>query len=236
MQLRYDDLLLCRLKLLLSKEQLQDRSGISAIEKEIIALKVRELDEQLERIEAMIAADGIVTSPVSGKVAELPSMGGSVRIGVYGDGLYCVWEVPKSDNRAFSSFCGIISQKEETFTVDAVSYDATKAVYRYKSKPFPVTGKSNVELPIEVNMTYVSDEYRAVLPKSCIRTDGDGSTFVYVVREREKVYGKELYLYKKGVTVLDQNDKYAAVMAKLEDVVEHAFRAPVHLEAVRVIE
>ena len=42
-------------------------------------------------------------------------------------------------------------------------------------------------------------------------------------------------LRKKGVTILERNDQYAAVMEKLENVVEYAARTPVDLEAVRIL-
>ena len=159
-----------------------------------------------------------------------------MEIGLWDDGLYCTWEVPKSENKSFTAASGEISQKEEVFTVETVGYDAAQAVYQYRSAPFEPEGSVNTALPVEVTLRYESREYTAVLPQRCIRTDSDGSTFVYVVEEQEKVYGTELYLRKKGVTVLEEDADSAAVLAKLENVVEAALRTPVDLEAVRVME
>lgn len=234
-QLCKDDLLLCRLQLMLSKEQLQDPGGLSALEKEIAALKIGTIDAQLELVETLIAEDGALKSTVSGQVVGLPSAGGTVEIGDYSGGFYCSWEVPKNSNKAFTSISGKLSQKDVAFEVDMVNYHAGKGVYEYRSQPFPAIGV-NTTLPIEVNLVYSSPEYRAVLPKTCIRIDSDGSTFVYVVQERAKVYGTELYLFKKGVTILEEDDNYAAVIAALENVVAFARKTPVNLEAVRVIE
>ena len=234
-QLRQEDLQLCSLQLQLEREQLSARQGGSAIEQEIAALKIRALDGRLARLEELIAADGVLTSPVSGRVVSLPVSGGAVEIGVYDQGFYCTWEVPQNENRDFTVFSGTVGQKEEALTVDTVGYDAASAVYQYRSTRFSVGTDINIMLPVQISMTYESQKYGAVLPSRCIWTDSDGSDFVYVVGERTKVYGKELYLRKKGVTILERNDQYAAVMEKLENVVEYAARTPVDLEAVRVL-
>lgn len=234
-QLRQEDLQLCSLQLQLEREQLSARQGGSAIEREIAALKIGALDGRLARLEELIAADGVLTSPVSGRVVSLPVSGGAVEIGIYDQGLYCTWEVPQNENRDFTTFSGTVGQKEEALTVDTVGYDAASAVYQYRSTRFSVGTDINIMLPVQISMTYESQKYGAVLPSRCIWTDSDGSDFVYVVGERTKVYGRELYLRKKGVTILERNDQYAAVMEKLENVVEYAARTPVDLEAVRIL-
>lgn len=234
-QLRSEDLQRCRLELLLAREREKDLRGLSFLEKELAELDLQTLDAQLTQVEAALEAGGLVKSPAAGQVTALPAEGGTVEIGLWDDGLYCTWEVPKSENKSFTAASGEISQKEEVFTVETVGYDAAQAVYQYRSAPFEPEGSVNTALPVEVTLRYESREYTAVLPRRCIRTDSDGSTFVYVVEEREKVYGTELYLRKKGVTVLEEDADSAAVIAKLENVVEAALRTPVDLEAVRVI-
>ena len=235
-QLRPEDLQRCRLELLLAREQEKNLRGLSSLEKELAELNLQALDAQLTQVEAALDAGGLVKSPAAGQVTSLPADGGAVEIGTYDQGLYCTWEVPKNENKPFTAVSVEISQKEESLTVEAVGYDAARAVYQYRSAPFAPEGSVNTALPVEVTLRYESREYAAVLPRRCIRTDSDGSAFVYVVEEREKVYGTELYLRKKGVTVLEEDADSAAVIAKLENVVEAALRTPADLEAVRVME
>ena len=235
-QLRSGDLQRCRLELLLAREREKGRRGLSFLEKELAELELQALDAQLTQVEAALDAGGLVKSPAAGQVTALSADGGAVEIGIYDQGLYCTWEVPKHENKAFTAVSGEISQKEEALTVEAVGYDAARAVYQYRSAPFEPEGAVNTALPVEVTLRYESREYTAVLPRRCIRTDSDGSAFVYVVEEREKVYGTELYLRKKGVTVLEEDADFAAVIAKLENVVEYAYSAPTDLAAVKVIE
>lgn len=235
LQLHYDDLVLCRLQLLLDKEQMKGQGGLTSIEKEIAELKEKKIDEQLEALEVLIEADGFLNSPIRAQVVGLPGMDGKIELGIYDDGVYCSWEVPKSSYRESATFSGVVSKSKTEFSVADVSFDAAKAVYQYQSKPFNISGLISTTMPVDVTMVYVSGEYRAVLPKQCIRKDNDGSSFVYVVQERSTVYGTERYLYKTGITIMEQNDYYVAIMAGLSDVVEYAFNTPVNLEAVRVI-
>lgn len=235
-QLRSEDLLRCRLELLLAREREKALRGLSSLEKELAELELQALDAQLTQVEAALEAGGLVKSPAAGQVISLSANGGAVEIGLRDGGFYCTWEVPKNENKAFTAVSVDISQKERSLTVEAVGYDAARAVYQYRSEPFEPEGSVNAVLPVEVTLRYESREYTAVLPRRCIRTDSDGSAFVYVVEEREKVYGTELYLRKKGVTVLEEDADSAAVIAKLENVVKAALRTPVDLEAVRVME
>lgn len=236
LQFHYDDLVLCRLQLLLSKEQMKSRSGLSDIEKEIAELKEKAIDEQLETLDGLIEAEGVLISPIRAQVIGLPTVGGTMELGVYDDGLYCTWEVPKSSYKEFAAYSAVVSKNEEAFTVAGVSYNAAKDVYQYQSKPFSINGLIDTTMPVDVTMVYVSGDYRAVLPRRCIRKDNDGAPFIYVVQERSTVYGTERYLYKTGVTILEQNEDYAAVMTSFYNVVEYAFNTPVNLEAVKVIE
>ncbi len=72
-------------------------------------------------------------------------------------------------------------------------YLEDKKLYRYVSKPVPLESIPN---PVHgmyaaIQMQYFSDEYSAVLPKSCIQTDIDGGNYVYIVKERDGVLGTE---------------------------------------------
>ena len=87
-----------------------------------------------------------------------------------------------------------------------------------------------------IQMEYFSDDYAAVLPKSCIQTDSDGGNYVYLLRERDGVLGVENYVQKVGVTILEEDGVNAAVMKPLEDLVAHSTRPPQDLEKVLVIE
>ena len=82
----------------------------------------------------------------------------------------------------------------------------------------------------------MKDEYKSVLPLSAIRTDTDGSNYVYLVAQRDTMYGTENYLRKTGVTIVEQNLYHAAVLASLTDVVVAYNCSPEDLEPVLVIE
>ena len=50
--------------------------------------------------------------------------------------------------------------------------------------------------PVEVELMYTSQEYRAVLPKDCIRYDTDGSPYIFQTYSRTRIFGTEYYVKK----------------------------------------
>ena len=87
-----------------------------------------------------------------------------------------------------------------------------------------------------IKLQVISDEYPAVLPKSCIQHGSDGGSYVFLLREKETVLGTEYYLQQTGVTIIDEDDLNAAVLASLKDLVIASTRPMKDLETVLVVE
>ncbi len=68
-----------------------------------------------------------------------------------------------------------------------------------------------------------SEQYDTCLPLPCLRQNGNYQYFIYVTEEQDTMFGKEMVAKEMPVTVLDKNERYAAVQeAVSQDVVVSA--------------
>ena len=148
------------------------------------------------------------------------------------------WYIDAKQYRAFTGTTAGGDGFSLELKISSRLYLEDKKLYRYTSKPVllesipePVHGMYTT-----IQMEYFSEDYAAVLPKNCIETDSDGGNYVYLLRERDGVLGKESYLQRVGVTVLETDNINAAVMKPLENLVIHSARPPQDLEKVLVID
>lgn len=75
-----------------------------------------------------------------------------------------------------------------------------------------VTGEG-MELGQQVTLksTWQSDSYSMVIPLSALHQDGNGSSFVYTLRQQNGILGVEWHASVVYVEVLDRNSRYAAI-------------------------
>ena len=155
-----------------------------------------------------------------------------ITLGLPEGGCYLEWQISAKDYKEYKATARIGVQKEE-LTWETPKFE--NGAYTYRSLvPMPDNFVQGQQVKIELN--YVSEAYKAVLPKTCIRTDADGSAYVYQIDTRTRNYGEEQYVRKFGVTILEQDDINVAILASVYDVVEGSSKQLQDMMAVMVIE
>ncbi len=161
---------------------------------------------------------------------------------LYGDleaGLLLKWELTPEQYIEYTN----ISVETPTFGVNAECdgvrgiYDPTQKCYLFEMVITEVRNCIGVceGQPAEVTMHYQSELYEHILPKSCIYYSSSGEC-VYVVKERNTMWGREQYLERKNVQITNSGDEFVAVTMSVGNVVSGALRTPTNYEAVLVME
>lgn len=82
-----------------------------------------------------------------------------------------------------------------------------------------------------------SEEYNTCVPLQSLRQNGNYQYFIYVAQEQDTVFGKEMVAKEMPVTVVDRNEKYAAIQeAVSEDVIVSASKDITDGSRVKIIE
>ena len=110
-----------------------------------------------------------------------------------------------------------------------------KGIYTYRSD-LPEETQYTEGKPVTVELLYTSEDYRAVVPKSCIWYDSDGMAYVYQAKTRTRNFGEEYYVRKIGVSILDQDDTNVAIEASREGIVERTSMKLADMMSVVVME
>ena len=211
----------CEKKLL--AEELERTEATDGTETELAYWKKKLLDEELVVLENIITDEGVIYAEVAGVMIQLPYEKGMkttennrVIIGKAESGCYLEWVVPEKSNRDFSRGTATVEGKEKVLSWQKPT--CRNGVYVYRSE---ISGQTMFVQGsmVDVQLIYVSEEYKAVLPKRCIQYDQDGSAYVYQVKTRDCNFGEESYVVKIGVTIEDRDDKNVAIRASLTDVV-----------------
>lgn len=235
LQLDMTDLTMAYYEIQVQQERLED-SGTSEAEEMLLELTLQDLEKQEEWLQSLIQQEGILYAEEPCQITELRIQENVIEVGVPSEGYYLEWYIDAAEYRPFTSMKAELGASIQDIPWKPERYQ--NGVYQYTT---PV-----MELPeelefvhgqhVQVTMQYISEEYENVLPKSCVQYEGDGASYVYQLEEQDKAYGKEYYVRKVGVTVLDQNDSYVAVLAGVENVVVHSERELLDLEAVQVVD
>lgn len=255
LRLKVADLQIARLNKQLQIEALEDMEKEGGTEGELAYWQKELLLEEVAELEKLIAAEGVVkaeelpeveTDAVSEemvvnpvrvinqayKKGNLTNSDVPITLGLPEGGCYLEWQINAKDYKEYKAAAHIRSQKEN-LTWEAPKFE--NGVYIYRSL---VTTPENFvhgeQVKIELN--YVSESHQAVLPKACIRTDADGSTYVYQIDTRTRNYGEEQYVRKLGVTIVEQDGINAAVKGTVYDVVLGSSKQLQDMMAVLVIE
>ena len=204
-------------------EELGRTEATGGTEAELAYWKKKLLDEELAVLETIIADEGVIYAETAGVMIRQPYGKGMkttesnrVIIGKADSGCYLEWTVPEKSYRDFSRGTATVEGKVNGLIWEKPVYRNGDYVFRaeFSSETMFVQGSK-----IDIQLIYVSEEYKAVLPKKCIQYDQDGSAYVYQVKTRDCNFGEESYVVKIGVTIEDRDDKNVAVKASLTDVV-----------------
>lgn len=68
-----------------------------------------------------------------------------------------------------------------------------------------------------LTLSVTSPSYSCCVPLDAVYTDGNGRKLVYIMSRKESILGTELAVRTVFVTVLDQNEKYAALESEIID-------------------
>ena len=196
--------------------------------------KKETLQSRADALQVLMDAYGILYAPADGQVIGISS---ELTYGVRAGGFCVQWLLSAEQYREYTQYTFVV--RDQTFSSKkvAVSFDA--ATNRYLLRAEVSLDGSFVPLhgePVQISMGCITAQYDSVIPKRAIYTDKDGYTFVYLVRERDTVLGKENYLDKVGVTIVDSYQYDVAVLARLENFVVNCSREPADLEAVLVLQ
>lgn len=196
--------------------------------------------EEISFLENVIAAEGQILAEESGYVIRQTYVEGSLttantlmEIGLTEAGSYVEWLVAPEKYREFTLGTAVMDGQEFDLSWEPPLYKDGTYVFR---ADLPEESGFAQGYPAKIQLIYVSEEYKAVLPKECIQYDGDGMAYVYQVNTRNRNFGVESYLVKIGVTIEDWDDKNVAVKASLTDIVLSSSAKLSELAAVTVIE
>lgn len=244
LRIKVADLQVSCLNKLLQIEALAEVEEASGIEGELAYWKKELLLEEVAELKKLIAAEGIVkvdgeqvtVNPIrvivqTYKKGDQSNPDVPITLGLPEGGCCLEWQISAKEYKEYKATARIGVQKEN-LTWETPKFE--NGVYTYRSLvPMPDNFVQGQQVKIELN--YVSEGYKAVLPKTCIRTDADGSAYVYQIDTRTRNYGEEQYVRKIGVTILEQDDINVAVLASVYDVVEGSSKPLQDMMAVLVI-
>lgn len=112
-------------------------------------------------------------------------------------------------------------KKQEKLQIDFIS-ENTDSPGSYRALIYLPEGMGSLGMNGEVQRSDVSDSYSCTIPADAIHKENE-RFYIYLLGEREGILGSELYVMKKYVDVLDQNEKYAALaegsLTKTEKVI-----------------
>lgn len=90
---------------------------------------------------------------------------------------------------------------------------------------------------VSVTIDNQSEQYNICVPLQSLRQNGNYQYFIYVATEQDTVFGKEMVAKEMPVTILDKNERYAAIQeAVSEDVIVSASKDIIDGSRVKIIE
>ena len=100
--------------------------------------------------------------------------------------------------------------KGEEYEVDYIAENEANPNL-YEARILLEEGQGTIGQSGKFTVDVQSDIYQCCVPLSALREDANHRKFVYIVRERSGILGKELAAEAVYVKVLEQNDSYAAI-------------------------
>lgn len=207
--------------------------------KELTFWKLQNLQGELSVLEQILQNDYIMYADQSGillqqpyKVGDMTSLAKRLVIAKPESGCCLKWNLSQEEYMDYRGVAFFDGKKVDISWEEPVYTDGR---YYYSCFLPEVTSCVQGE-PIEVELLYTSKEYRAVLPKRCIEYGTDAAPYIYQVYVREGMLGKEYYVKKIYVEILEQDDGNVAVSSPVEQVVERKSEQLSDLAEVLIIE
>ena len=202
-------------------------AALDAAETEInaLALDITYQKEGLQKLEALLEADGWV-------YAENPGRGTrcSLEVGERTqDGACIVYAMDDGErilNATFSEsqsrHIAVGTRFEMKATMPDGSRETGEALVEYLEKGQDGTVQARLSFELQemalgqaAELTYrmQTESYSTCISQECVYREGENNYYVYVVEEREGILGTEWKVRRVGVRILDENDTAAAVQS-----------------------
>lgn len=196
----------------------QKEQTASGLDRQVKQLDITKAEEQLKALEALEAASGEVTAPVSGVVTELAVVPGKTVTGdelvAIGDGrLKFEGTVEKKLGELITAGTKINLQYGESrrtyeAVVDSVDFLSEEEQAHFTASVQEDTGVLGATAAFSLNLT--SQQYTQVIPIAGLRQESDGY-YILVVKPQKTILGEELTAEKIPVELLEKSSTQAAV-------------------------
>lgn len=225
-------------RLLLQKEQLDREVSRSGNEEKLAYWEREQLKEQCEYYKALIEAGCVITAPESGRVItqdyQPQDVTGTAKIelGLSEAGCYVEWALPPQDYMPYTGTARIMDKEYELYWAEP---QYNESVYVYHA-PLREISDCSEGSPVLVELNYVSEQYRSMVPRNSLYYDAAGSPYVFELRERTRNYGREYYVQKVYVLVEEMDEQNVALNSAPKLVVTGTSKSLSDLEAVQLLE
>ena len=196
----------------------QKEQTASGLDRQVKQLDITKAEEHLKALEALEAASGEVTAPVSGVVTELAVVPGKTVTGdelvAIGDGrLKFEGTVEKKLGELITAGTKINLQYGESrrtyeAVVDSVDFLSEEEQAHFTASVQEDTGVLGATAAFSLNLT--SQQYNQVIPIAGLRQESDGY-YILVVKPQKTILGEELTAEKIPVELLEKSSTQAAV-------------------------
>lgn len=204
---------------------LGDKNGIDLLyDRKIVSM-------QIEMLKKEMPPNGIVRAEAAGKVDQVHIKPGKtyysadVLLTIIPDGSLpeLIWYLPAESAKHFDdkasagfSYTDRGDEKGAKVSILLKSWDSDRQQYKYTAVySVPDISLSGASLPVEI--TRRSEMFDYTVPLSAVHGTA-AEPVVYIVQEREGLFGKESHVREIAVEVLDQTDRTAAIRSTYLDI------------------
>jgi len=179
---------------------------------------------ELQKMKKNVPADGVIRATTDGIIKSIPVRSGAVvssgqvlfEMVKKESGLAVKWtldikpagKVKIGDSVEFSGEGN--SKFSFSEKVNEKRYLAKEERYEFTSYINPKEDKPEIGQILNVSIRKESKRYNTLVPKSSVVDEG-GRKYIFILKEREGVLGKEMYVVKQEVTVSEEDDFYSAI-------------------------
>ncbi len=126
-----------------------------------------------------------------------------------------------------------------TFAISDKKYLGDSGLWEF-TLPFRYSGKIDIAEPMKIRVARVTSSFDMVVPLSCLFDIEENKAAVYLLNNRDSLFGEESYVRKVDVTITQSNGKMAAIESKQfipgVSLVNSSTKALSHGAAVKVTE
>ena len=198
-----------------------DNYSIDLAEKEA-ELEVSRME--LQKMRKNVPSDGVLKAAVGGTVKSIPIQSGAMtsngqilfEIVKKQSGVAARWtmDIKPASKIKVGDSVELNTANDERFSfsekVSEKKYLPKENQYEFTAYINDEEGKLEIGQTLNVSVRKESTQYESIVPKSSIIDEG-GKKYIFILKERNGVLGKEMYVAKQEVTVAEEDDFNSAV-------------------------